>query len=189
MHYVRFLKSPRIVGTGVEKALVAKVTVTTDLGERFLAADVGIAVDCVGNDGDSLLGPGREYIWKGTGGMRSLEVSLPISGLRKVDVVRMVVRAKREQRVESLATVLGLDDKMKKVDSQGGIVTVKSMEIDVRSGQAKGTGMAERVFRSTVRNDSAEIHIWEETGESIARHIWYARNGQVRPSPLLLTDA
>jgi hypothetical protein len=86
----------------------------------------------------------------------------------------MVVSAEGDQYLDSFEAVLGIDNKTRKVENQGGIVSVRSMEIDVQSGQAEGTGMAERVFRSSVRNDWTEIHIWEETGESIARHVWYA---------------
>jgi len=181
MHYIRFFKSPRIVGVGRERALVAKITVTTDLGESFLAADVGILVDVVAEDGESLLGPGKEYVWKGRDGMRSLEVSLSMQKVRKVPAVKMVVAAKGERHVNSFEGVLGIDDKMGTVENQGRIVTVRSMEIDVQSGQPTATGMAERVFSSSIRNGGTEIHIWEETGESIARHIWYAWTGQVRP--------
>lgn len=188
MHYIRFLKSPRIVSVGRERALVAKITVTTDLGESFLAADVGILVDVVAEDGESLLGPGKEYVWKGREGMRSLEVSLSMQKVRKVPTVKMVVAAKGEPYVDSFEGVLGINDKMRTVENRGRIVTVRSMEIDVQSGQPTGTGMAERVFSSSIRNGGTEIHIWEETGESIARHIWYAWTGQVRPSFLLSTN-
>jgi hypothetical protein len=179
MHYIRFLKSPRIVSVGRERALVAKITVTTD---------VGILVDVVAEDGESLLGPGKEYVWKGREGMRSLEVSLSMQKVRKVPTVKMVVAAKGEQYVDSFEGILGINDKMRTVENQGRIVTVRSMEIDVQSGQPTGTGMAERVFSSSIRNGGTEIHIWEETGESIARHIWYAWTGQVRPSFLLSTN-
>jgi len=172
MHYIRFLKSPRIVGMGNEKALVAKITVTTDLGESFLAADLGICVDVVEEDGESVLGPGREYVWKGREGMRSLEVSVSMRKVRKVERVRMVVAAKGEAYVGSFESVLGIGER--KGGILGGVVTVRSMEIDGYTGYPIGTGLSERVFSSSIRNDLTEIHIWEETGESIARHVWYA---------------
>jgi hypothetical protein len=172
MHYIRFLKSPRIIGSGNEKALVAKITIATDLGESFLAADVGICVDVVAEDGESILGPGREYVWKGREGMRSLEVNLPMKKVRKVDRIRMVVAVKGEAYVDSFESVLETGGK--EVDNEGGVVTVRSMDIDGYTGYPIGTGLAERVFSSSIRNDVKEIHIWEETGESIARHVWYA---------------
>jgi hypothetical protein len=170
MHYIRFLKSPKIVGEGDQKALVAKVTIATDLGESFLAADVGVHVGVVGRDAESILSPGEEYVWKGREGMRSLEVSLPMKRVRKVDVLRMYVCATGEAYTDTFESVLGLDSQSRKVENRSGVVTARSMEVDVRSGQTIGAGMVERVFR----NERAEIHIWEETGESIARHVWYA---------------
>lgn len=170
MHYIRFLKSPKIVG----EALVAKITITTDLGESFLAADVGVSVHVVAKDGESILSEGREYIWKGRDGMRSLDLNLLMKKVRKVERVRMVVAANGEAYVDSFERVLGMGSKGKEVQDHGGIVTVLSMDIDVRNGRSTGTGLAERVFCSRVRNDRTEIHIWEETGESIARHVWYA---------------
>ena len=170
MHYIRFLKSPKVVGEGDEKALVAKITIATDLGESFLAADVAVHVCVVGSAGDGILGPGKEYVWRGREGMRSLEVNLPIKRVRKVDVVRMCVCATGEACTDTFESVLGLDHQGRKMENRGGVVTARSLEIDVRSGQTTGTGMVERVFR----NERAEIHIWEETGESIARHVWYA---------------
>jgi len=172
MHYIRFLKSPRIVGKGNEKSLRAKITVTTDLGESFLAADLGICVDVVEADGESILEPGREYVWKGREGMRSLEVSVSMRKVRKVERVRMVVAAKGEAYVGSFESVLGIGER--KGGVLGGVVTVRSMEIDGYTGYPIGTGLSERVFSSSIRNDLTEIHIWEETGESIARHVWYA---------------
>lgn len=173
MYYIRFLKSPRVIGRGNEKAFRAKITITTDLGESFLAADLGICVDVVGEDGESILGPaGREYVWKGREGMRSLEVSLPMRKVRKVERVRMVVAAKGEAYVDSFESVLGIGERKEGI--LGGVVTVRSMEIDGYTGYPIGTGLAERVFSSSIRNGLTKIHIWEETGESIARHVWYA---------------
>jgi len=170
MHYIRFLKSPKVVGEGDEKALVAKITIATDLGESFLAADVAVHVCVVGRDGEGILGPEKEYVWKGREGMRSLEVRLPMRRVSKVDVVRMVVCATGDAYTDTFESVLGIDYSSRKVENCGGVVTARNLEIDVRSGQTIGTGMVERVFR----NERAAIHIWEETGESIARHVWYA---------------
>ena len=59
-------------------------------------------------------------------------------------------------------------------DESGGVVAIRSMEINLQDGKPAGTGIAERVFTSTAGDTAREIHIWEETGESIARHVWYA---------------
>ncbi len=104
--------------------------------------------------------------------MRSLEVSLPMRQVIKVERVRMVVAAKGEAYVDSFERVLSIGE-TKREEDEGCIVTVRSMGIDGLTGYPIGTGLAERVF-SSARKNSTEIHIWEETGESIARHVWYA---------------
>jgi hypothetical protein len=177
MHYVRFLKSPKLVKErkdvrGGRQTIDAKVTVTTDLGESFLAADIGLVVYLVDGDGKNILGPGKDYMWKGRNGMRSLEVSIPVPRGSEMGVVRMMVSPKEEvYKVGTSEQVLG----GKAVnDEAGGIVAVRSMDISWQDGKRVGTGMVERVFTSTAGDTTNEVHIWEETGESIARHVWYA---------------
>lgn len=101
--------------------------------------------------------------------MRSLGVSVRLEGRR--EVVRLCVSAIGDVAVDSFQSVLAAE--------KGGVVSVWSMEIDTRTGKSVGSGMAERVFGF---ESGKEVHIWEETGESIARHIWYVP--QVRPSQL-----
>ncbi|KAF4634908.1 hypothetical protein G7Y89_g3194 [Cudoniella acicularis] len=179
MHYIRFLKSPRLQKGGkgnVPSSLTAKVTVTTDLGESFLWADINLVVELVSEDGKTLLAKGKEYSWKGSDGMRSLEVSMPIPPFRnkKVSKRRMLVRPKdAKQTANDFATILHCSSKFDGDSEDGGIVAVRSMAVDVSpesSSQGSGAGLAERVFDL----GKSELHIWEETGESIARHIWYA---------------
>jgi hypothetical protein len=57
MHYIRFLKSPKLVRVRIDardgrQTIEAKVTVTTDLGESFLAADIGLVVCLVDGEGE-----------------------------------------------------------------------------------------------------------------------------------------
>ena len=178
MHYIRFLKSPKLVRVRVDardgrQTIDAKVTVTTDLGESFLAADIGLVVCLVDGDGKNTLGPGKKYLWNGRNGMRSLEVSVPVARVLRTGRVRMVVSPKEElYKVGTFEQVLG--GEATNEDESGGVISVRSMEINLQDGKPVGTGMAERVFTSTAGDTTKEIHIWEETGESIARHVWYA---------------
>lgn len=126
---------------------------------------------------------GREYVWKGRDGMRSLEVLIPVTlskGKRKLggEMVRMLIRPKEEEfAVDSFQKVLSGHTKGDEGD-EGGVVAVRSTAIDISPGakadKAPGVGMAERVFSIGSGNDQKRVRIWEETGESIARHIWYA---------------
>jgi hypothetical protein len=178
MHYIRFLKSPKLVRVRIDardgrQTVDAKVTVTTDLGESFLAADIGLVVCLVDGDGKNTLGPGKKYLWSGRKGMRSLEVSVPVARVLRTGRVRMVVSPKEElYKVGTFEQVLG--GEATNEDESGGVVAIRSVEINLQDGKLAGTGIAERVFTSTTGDATKEIHIWEETGESIARHVWYA---------------
>lgn len=168
MHYIRFLKPPRLL-PGSTPTLVAKITVTTDLGEAFLWEDVSLLVEVEIKNGDTL-GKCREYLWKGRDGMRSLEVSVPVTAKKGAQPIKMLVRP-REQKytTEKFENVLNMDG-----SEEVGIVAVRSTAVPstVSSGVVGTVGMAKRVFTSGENS----IHIWEETGESIARHIWYSHN-------------
>jgi hypothetical protein len=178
MHYVRFLKSPKLVRVRIDarderQSVDAKVTVTTDLGESFLAADIGLVVCLVDGDGKNTFGPGKKYLWNGSKGVRSLEVSVPVARGLRMGRVRMVVSPKEElYKAGTFEQVLGREATNE--DESGGVVAIRSMEINLQDGKPVGTGIAERVFTPTAGEETKEIHIWEETGESIARHVWYA---------------
>ena len=175
------MKSPRVVKSGNEVVVRAKITVTTDLGESFLAVDMRLAVRLVFADGkQALAGTGKDHLWKGVIGMRTLEVSTPVPSKARGLVRLLVQPAEDTYKVDAFGDVPWNNVKDRAAEYPGGVVAVRSMEVDL-AGEA-GAGLAERVFTSTGGDEKKEIHIWEETGESIARHIWYdTRSGQVRP--------
>jgi len=83
--------------------------------------------------------------------------------------VYMIIRAPNHQ-IDTFATALS--------DSgDGGVVPVRSMSLEIGSGKLRGNAeinlpLAARHFAGGP--DAKSITIWEETGESIARHIWDA---------------
>ncbi|KAH8598881.1 putative methyltransferase-domain-containing protein [Bisporella sp. PMI_857] len=171
MHYIRFLKPPRL--SSLSPAVTAKITVTTDLGESFLLADIAIVVNLISENGTKI-GKSTEYIWKGRNGMRSLEVQVPIPKSHGAKELRLLVRPEQVALLtDSFSSVISGASALD-TDDQGRVITVRSAGINAKasakSDEAISQSMAERVFRSNER----EIHIWEETGESIARHIWDA---------------
>jgi len=147
--------------------------------------------------------------------MRALEVVVPChrDSVRAAAVVKMVVCPKQERYLvggferllefEESSEGGGEDEKEKEDEGEeeaGGIVGVKSMPVSLsgkKSAVATSTavGMAERVFTTSpcgAGRTGVEVHIWEETGESIARHIWYANTVFLRtplyvPTTLILT--
>ncbi|KUJ20698.1 uncharacterized protein LY89DRAFT_771671 [Mollisia scopiformis] len=154
MHYIRILKPPRL--TTDRKSVLAKITITTDLGDSFLASDLSVLASVSS-------GPAIPFQWSGRSGMRGLEVCVPVSGKGKGKgkgkggKERMYVRAK-----EGGVAVEEFKDVLK---GEAGVVGVWSAEIDVSSPEP-----VERV----VERRFGDVSIWEETGESIARHIWDA---------------
>ena len=157
----------------------AKITITTDLGEAFLALDLVIVVDIVDQSGASIYGskPPRVLVWKGSHGMRALEItcSRPLN-VKRGQSLQMLVRPHVESyAVDSFLPVLQdalTNDHEDPVES-GRVVAVKSMPIDVTGTSRHPMDMAERVFSCCNScGEEAKVHIWEETGESIARHIW-----------------
>jgi hypothetical protein len=173
MHYIRFLKSPRLLSTP-SPVLSAKITVTTDLGESFLCADVALVVELEPRLNSKISNSGKrtekEYIWKGSDGMRSLEISIPIPQPKNGERVVMLVRPKEaKHNVESFEVLLKGNNTLD--EDEGQIVAVRSMDVNVSQsgGQKLAVGMVKRLF-SLGKN---EVPIWEENGESIARHIWY----------------
>ncbi|KAF7879082.1 hypothetical protein EAF04_000282 [Stromatinia cepivora] len=174
MHYIRIFKQPRLLpvssstSSSSPRVLSAKITITTDLGESFLMSDVKLRADI--EVGGVSVGAGKEYIWKGTNGMRSLEVQIPVRIPREGDgrTTIVVQPVGVMYGVDSFEDVLGHSD-----GTGGGIAKVRSRGIDLKTGATISDGMAERLF-STGYGMREEIRIWEETGESIARHIWDA---------------
>lgn len=178
MHYIRFLKPPRLVTSSRAQTLSAKITITTDLGESFLCADVSLIVELQCSDQSCVqVGNGTEFLWKGKEGMRSLEVSVRTSTRKSGCTspnLRMLVRPKEEKYAMVVFDAIVDEKNIRYPEDAGGIVAVWSMDIDTKTtpdNQNNGTArMAERFF-TTIRKD---IRICEETGESIARHIWYS---------------
>ncbi|KAG4438482.1 hypothetical protein IFR05_006050 [Cadophora sp. M221] len=167
MHYIRFLKSPKnIRDSRGNHVLSAVITITTDLGDSFLYSDMPLFVELEDTNGNRLVdgGHAKEYTWTGSDGFKGLPVEVPI-GKQTIHAggeIKMVVRAKGERRrAESFDHVLG--NRPKSAEDDGSVVTLR--------GSAKASGMVERVFQY---GDGQKIQIWEEAGESIARHIWDA---------------
>ncbi|KAK0117612.1 hypothetical protein ONS95_011947 [Cadophora gregata] len=167
MHYIRFLKAPRRKqdSRGFQ-SLSAVITITTDLGDAFLCSDLALLVELEDTrSGKRLDGcQPKDYTWRGVDGFKGLSVEIPIgkSALRAGLEVKMQIRAKDQQHMaEDFDHVLG--HRPNQSDDGGGIVSLR--------GIPNGNGIVERVFKY---GGDQSVHIWEESGESIARHIWDA---------------
>lgn len=185
MRYIRFLKPPHVVHnkTCPSSHVACLITITSDLGDSFLphsltlygeliqdvryASEVGLGPghgsDTQSPASDSSLSCDNVKAWKTfqwKAGMRSLPITLPLSRNYGQDVA-LVVRIGAEPKAD-------FDDfhRMLLEDSPG-VVSVWSAPFNV----ARGAPVARTVERR-YRIASRTHRIYEETGESISRHVW-----------------
>lgn len=161
MRYVRFLKAPRIIEEkNSSKAHVyCLVTITSDLGDSFLPFDVSLSAEI------RAASPTEEVlIWRTVqwgSGMRSLPVTIPLSQSRSRPIrVRIGLEPKSSA------------DEWKSLVDEGarGVVSAWSAPFGLQNDDREAAKLVERYFKCSAMN---QISVWEETGESIARHLWY----------------
>lgn len=108
--------------------------------------------------------------------MRALEIVLPLpKQVRRDQILKMVLQVIKEEYLVDNFEVILEDAKCEVEDDgeRGRVVAVRSMPIDWTGKNPSPMDMVERVFKSRSSNGKVvDVHIWEETGESIARHIW-----------------
>ena len=156
VYYIRLLKPPRIF-TGKNKKATVKfvITVATDLGDAFFPGDIEL-VSCLIDSQSQITGlDSANSQWRN--GMRSVDVEIDIVNHPDINwPIRLYTHA---QGVKSLR--LGPDEIPI-------IVRVNSDDIDLDNNR-EARRRVERPFFT----DGSSLSIWEETGESIARHIWW----------------
>ncbi|KAI5464879.1 putative methyltransferase-domain-containing protein [Mariannaea sp. PMI_226] len=186
MHYIRFLRPPRLApGPGNRLQIQLLFTITTDLGDSFLRPDkpfdLQITASAANIEGSStwlLSDPGRLY-WEP--GMRVSKplVDLPIAFERAIDMgaqIQICVRAAEPaQTADGVARILAMASERpryrQEASRMGGVMPAwvsLSASNDV-------TDVSMR--RLQLRDSPAGyvyVEVEEEIGESIARHVWDA---------------
>src|SRR5690242_14583302 len=161
MRYVRFLKTPRIQPEkGSQRSQVyCLVSITSDLGDSTLPYDADLVAELISAERD-LQGHGilvaRSIRW--TAGLRTLAVTLPLKSLHTSASLRVRIGTKPKASHDTL-------EELSQVDSQG-IVSAWSAPFSSDGGK-EAVKLVERRFSIAHRT----IRVWEETGESIARHL------------------
>lgn len=172
VYYTRFLKTPR---TQIVKGLVsvsALISITTDLGDAFLAEDVELQVQLI-----DVSDPETE----------SKLTSKSKSAAIVIDNTNKWEAGKRELKISTNS--IKIDKKISKVVLAVGPKIGGSTTLDTDLRDAKRVPLviagwsapfavaqhseAEKVIerRFVLQNDT-RLRIWEETGNNIARHIW-----------------
>ena len=152
MYYIRFLKTPRL--DTFKSTVRALITVTTDLGDDFYPGELEVYTTITTVDqGRDCSSSWHTIRW--TAGMRSawieIHVTLLPSKLLRLFVATKQSLSPRELRLECMPEVL----------------CVRSDTFGRR--QTDASRWIERRWRTPHNGD---VSIYEETGESIACHVW-----------------
>jgi len=151
VHYIRFLKYPKLEIKRPWTSVKALVTVTTDLGDDFYRQEITLhATLIVPNTNTGW----RTFVWKP--GMRTLWVSfndIPASSCR--GGVRLLISSRRSVGPDEIS-----------LSNMPEVLSVRSQNFGFE--HSHGGSMVER----SLQIGGSVLHIYEESGESIARHIW-----------------
>ena len=152
VHYIRFLKPPKF---DIHKCIVrALVTITTDLGDNFYPADIGLYAAVISDASKESDTEWESILWKR--GTRNVWIEIRKSHFNSTRSMRLLVSAQRTLAADTML-----------LSNLPEILSARSEVFGKEKPQAGNR--IERRYRTNLGNQRA---IYEETGESIARHIW-----------------
>jgi hypothetical protein len=162
MRYVRFLKTPRVVSEkGTSRSQIScLITITSDLGDSFLHQDIQLSAELRSSGSNEEVLIWRTVRW--IAGMRSLPITFPLTKNRLTSILRVRVGVEPKSA----------HDEYSKLSEHGycGVVSAWSSEFTASVTAVEAEKIVERRF-SLAHGHS--LSVLEETGESIARHLWY----------------
>lgn len=154
VHYIRLLRTPQVTQDAKKGLSISAVaTVTTDLGDSFYGKDVDLVIRLVDatRSGEVLLS--QNVSWRD--GSRAVKLNLQCNAKHVSRLTRLHVTTK-----ETLSTVAA--------QNVPEILDVWSESFPLKNG-ARTEALVERQI---LLPRKCLIRQWEETGDSIARHIW-----------------
>ncbi|RDI79948.1 hypothetical protein Vi05172_g10048 [Venturia inaequalis] len=161
MRYIRFLKTPKLHAKEASNSVVKLVvTIVSDLGETFFPDDLLLAATLRSDKhhGDIYL---RKTV-KWEAGMRALPIELNFEQNHIDWPARVHVHARDATRSDHF-------ERHDDGSDMPNIISVWSDVLDPPQGIFEASKSAERRFTPL---SNRTLSIWEETGESIARHLW-----------------
>lgn len=166
VYYIRFLKTPR---TQIVKGFVsvsALISITTDLGDAFLAQDVELQVQLIDASDPKTESKSTAVVIDNTikweAGKRELKISTNPSKIdKKISKVVLAVGPK-------IGGSTTLDTDLSDAKRVPLVIAGWSAPFAVAQ-HSEAEKVIERRF--VLQNDT-RLRIWEETGNNIARHIW-----------------
>ncbi|KAI9674272.1 MAG: hypothetical protein M1829_003819 [Trizodia sp. TS-e1964] len=168
MYYIRFLKPPSLkFSSGGSGGFVKSlITVTSDLGDTFYPAELLLKASIQSNCNDRKPYVLSNFRWKA--GMRCLEIILDIRNAKPSWPARIHVGPGGPATSMNYAAL----DKLNPLDNSNlpRVISAWSGFLDPPD-EIEAAKLVERRFPSST---GRVLSIWEETGESIACHIWDA---------------
>ncbi|ELR02923.1 hypothetical protein VC83_02684 [Pseudogymnoascus destructans] len=174
MHYIRFLKPPQITRDAKvpdHHILYAKITVVNDLGESFLWCD--IPIEATIRDSNGVTVATQSLVWKCE--KRQLEVRLAMSEKKarkekyQPPYQLSVWPSTGDFTPYNLAEVLSINRGQTNRPADGAVLRGLSAIF-----KATAESIRPVIYRHFKLNGGVTMSIDEDTGESIARHIWDA---------------
>ena len=154
VHYIRFLKAPKLHAVGLIKALI---TITTDLGDDFFPYDQTLRACLVSNRSNTTeLLQSRGIFWKN--GMRVLWVETTAEHVPPG--LRLRVEAESEATKRCSDTI--------SLEQMPPVIGCTCSILD----PLQDSGVCGRSERSLLLQSDNCLKIDEDIGESIARHVW-----------------
>ena len=159
VYYIRFLKTPQVSRKRPSSVTITTlVTITSDLGDTFLTTDENVIGRLIDANNETIVFSETSAQWRARSRILSLKFDVPIRPSQTA--LRMHVTTETTLKAIEMAIMPTI--------------------IDVWSysfGQEDGTRAALVVERRLWLAADECVQIWEETGDSIARHIWDAALG------------
>ncbi|CAG8399554.1 unnamed protein product [Penicillium salamii] len=155
VYYVRFLKTPRIQ----KGSITALICITTDLGDAFLAEDADLVLT-VEKD--------NEVVYKSQIKWNAYNRELPITlGPLPVNLIKtLVLKVDAEAEPQSKSKSISEPCLSPSIPLIVGAISAPF--------GPQNTPAAKLVQRTINAPEAVRLQVWEETGNSIARHIWDA---------------
>ena len=152
VYYIRFLKPPKF---DIQKCIVrALVTITTDLGDDFYPADIGLYAAVISDASKESDTEWKKILWKR--GTRNVWIEIRKTRFKDTRPMRLLVSTQCTLAADTVFL--------------SNLPEILSARCEVSEKEKSQAGARiERRYRTNLGNQRA---IYEETGESIARHIW-----------------
>ena len=161
VHYIRYLKVPFFcsANNGLHRVVKALITITTDLGDDFFAKDLSLNAELfLSNQPEHSHYRHRAY-WKGGSRVLWIEIDVPC------------FEQTQEHWKLAITTACQETDVQFDVLAEDVICEVFSAWSGIRHDAADAVKW-NRVERRFMLRPGNVLSILEDTGESIARHIW-----------------